>query len=68
MDSAPPPGDTTQAGRFETGATTARRARRDDSPALHVDAAGHAVSPDEVDTWIDSLDTDHELPARGAGL
>jgi predicted transcriptional regulator len=26
-------------------------------------AAGHVVSSEEVDGWIDSLDTDHELPA-----
>jgi predicted transcriptional regulator len=31
-------------------------------------AAGRVVSAEEVDAWIDSLDTDHELPAAHSGL
>jgi predicted transcriptional regulator len=30
-------------------------------------AAGRVVSSEAVDTWIDSLDTDHELPAPRPG-
>jgi predicted transcriptional regulator len=30
-------------------------------------AAGRVVSSEEVDAWIDSLDTDHELPAPRSG-
>jgi len=30
-------------------------------------AAGRVVSSEEVDTWIDSLDTDRELPAPRSG-
>jgi predicted transcriptional regulator len=30
-------------------------------------AAGRVVSSDEVDAWIDSLDTDRELPAPRFG-
>lgn len=29
--------------------------------------AGRVVSSDAVDAWIDSLDTDHELPPPRAG-
>jgi predicted transcriptional regulator len=30
-------------------------------------AAGRTVSEEEVDAWIDSLGTDHELPAPRSG-
>lgn len=30
-------------------------------------ASGRVVSSEEVDAWIDSLDTDHELPAPRSG-
>lgn len=30
-------------------------------------AAGRIVSSEEVDAWIDSLDTDHELPPPRSG-
>ncbi len=30
-------------------------------------AAGQTVSEEQVDAWIDSLGTDHELPAPRAG-
>jgi predicted transcriptional regulator len=30
-------------------------------------AAGRMVSSEEVDAWIDSLDTNHELPAPRSG-
>jgi predicted transcriptional regulator len=30
-------------------------------------AAGRVVSSEAVDAWIDSLDTDHELPAPRPG-
>jgi predicted transcriptional regulator len=30
-------------------------------------AAGRVVSSEQVDAWIDSLGTDHELPAPRAG-
>ena len=30
-------------------------------------AAGRVVSSEDVDAWIDSLDTDHELPPPRSG-
>jgi len=35
--------------------------------ALASVAAGRVVSSEAVDAWIDSLDTDHELPVPYAG-
>jgi predicted transcriptional regulator len=65
MDTAPRPDDGIPATPSETGAERARRlaweaemiaeARADLNAGLYVDAA-------EVDAWIDSIGTDHELP------
>ena len=35
-------------------------------PALNDIAAGRIVSTDKVDAWLDSWDTDHELPTPRA--
>ena len=70
MDTAPRPNDSTQAARIETEAAKQRRLAREAemiAKARASAAAGRAVSSEEVDAWIDSLDTDHELPAPRSG-
>jgi hypothetical protein len=66
MDTAPLPGDNARAGSPETEAERRSRiaweadriaeARAEIDAGLFVDAA-------EIDAWIDSIGTDHELPA-----
>lgn len=66
MDTAPRPNDNAPAARFETEAEKQRRLAWEAemiAEARASAAAGHVVSSKEVDAWIDSLDTDHELPA-----
>jgi len=70
MDTAPPPGDNAPAGRFETETAKRRRLACEAemiAAARASAAAGRVVSSEEVDAWIDSLDTDHELPAPRSG-
>jgi hypothetical protein len=65
MDTAPRSGDSTQAARPETDAERQRRlaweaemiaeARAELDAGLYVDAA-------DIDAWINSIGTDHELP------
>lgn len=65
MDTAPLPGDNARVGSPETEAERQRRiaweadriaeARAELDAGLFVDAA-------EIDEWIDSIGTDHELP------
>jgi predicted transcriptional regulator len=65
MDTAPPPGDGTQAARLETEAERQRRLAWEAEMIAEADAeieAGLFVEEAEVDAWIDSLGTDHELP------
>lgn len=50
----------------ETAAEMARRIAWEAeriAEALASAAAGRVIPSEEVDAWIDSLDTDHELPA-----
>ena len=64
MDTAPPPGDNTAAG-FETEADRQRRLAWEAAMIAEADAEIEAVlyvDADEVDAWIDSIGTDHELP------
>jgi predicted transcriptional regulator len=54
----------------ETAAERQRRIAYEAEMIAEADAdfaAGHTVSEEEVDAWIDSLDTDHELPIPYAG-
>jgi predicted transcriptional regulator len=60
MDTTPLP-----AARLQTEAGRRRRLAREAemiAEARASAAAGRVVSSQEVDAWIDSLDTDHELP------
>jgi predicted transcriptional regulator len=36
--------------------------------ALEEAAAGKTVSSEQIDAWVDSLGTDHELPSPRSGL
>jgi hypothetical protein len=70
MDTAPRPGDRADTRSPETGADQRRRLAREAkmiAEARASAAAGRVVSSEEVDAWIDSLDTDHELPAPRSG-
>jgi hypothetical protein len=63
---SPAPYDRADVPRLE--AEVRRQRQRTPDAAMIAEArapasAGHAVSSEEVDAWIDSLDTDHELPA-----
>jgi predicted transcriptional regulator len=65
MDTVQPPGDSTQAARRETEAERQTRLVREAEMIAEADAeieAGFYVDSDEVDAWIDSIGTDHELP------
>jgi predicted transcriptional regulator len=65
MDTAPRPGDSTQAGRPETEAETQRRLAWEAEMIAEADAeidAGLYVDAADIDTWINSIGTDHELP------
>jgi predicted transcriptional regulator len=62
MDTAPRPGDSAQ---FESSADKRRRLAREAellAEARAEIAAGLSVDAAEVDAWIDSLGTGHELP------
>ena len=67
MDSVDPaPNDRADAPRPETETERQRRLAWEAeriAEARASAAAGRVVSSEEVDAWIDSLDTDHELPA-----
>ena len=70
MDTAPRPTDRTQTARFETEAERQGRLAREAeliAKARASAAAGRVVSSEEVDAWIDSLDTDNELPPPHSG-
>ena len=65
MDTGPPTGDNAPATRLQTEADSQRRLAHEAemiAEARASAAAGRVVSSQEVDAWIDSLDTDHELP------
>jgi predicted transcriptional regulator len=70
MDTAPRPGDRADILSPETEAEQRRRLAREAkmiAEARASAAAGRVVSSEQVDAWIDSLDTDHELPAPRSG-
>jgi predicted transcriptional regulator len=70
MDTAPRPGDCADTLSPETQAEQRRRLAREAkmiAEARASAAAGRVVSSEQVDAWIDSLDTDHELPAPRSG-
>ena len=70
MDTTPHPTGRTRAARFEPEAARQHRLAEEAemiAKARASAAAGHLVSSEEVDAWIDSLDTDHELPAPRSG-
>jgi predicted transcriptional regulator len=63
---SPAPHDRADVPRLE--AEVRRQRQRTPDAAMIAEArapasAGHVVSSEEVDAWIDSLDMDHELPA-----
>jgi predicted transcriptional regulator len=70
MDTTAPRGDRTAAARLDHAAHERRRLAREAemiAEARASAAAGRVVPSGEVDAWIDSLDTDHELPAPRSG-
>ena len=65
MDTVPRPDDGTPAPRPETEAERQRRLAWEAEMIAEADAeieAGLFVEEAEVDAWIDSIGTDHELP------
>ena len=65
MDTAPLPGDSAPAAGSETETERQRRLAWEAEMIAEADAeieAGLYVDSDEVDAWIDSIGTDHELP------
>lgn len=65
MDTVPRPGDSAPTARCETAAEKQRRLAREAellAEARAEIAAGLVVDSAEVDAWIDSIGTDHELP------
>ncbi len=70
MDTTQVPGDSTQTARSETESEKQRRLAREAAMIAEARAsvaAGRVVSSEEVDAWIDSLDTEQELPAPRSG-
>jgi predicted transcriptional regulator len=62
--------DTGQTLPAETGADQKRRHAREAESIARARAsaaAGRIVSSEAVDAWIDSIDTDHQLPAPRSG-
>jgi predicted transcriptional regulator len=70
MDNAPIPEGTTQTACSETAAEKRRRlaweAERLAEACADV-AAGRLVDSEEVDAWMDSIGTEHELPVPYSG-
>lgn len=66
MDTVPiPPDDSTQDAHLESQAEQKRRIAWEAERIAKADAsiaAGLYVDADEIDAWIDSIGTDHELP------
>jgi predicted transcriptional regulator len=65
MDTAPLPGNTARIARSESAAENQRRFAREAEMIAEARAeldAGLFVDSAEVDAWIDSIGTDHELP------
>jgi predicted transcriptional regulator len=70
MDNAPSPGGTAQTPCAETAAEKRRRlaweAERLTEAYADI-AAGRLVDSEDVDAWIDSVGTEHELPVPYSG-
>jgi predicted transcriptional regulator len=65
MDNAPLPDGDVQPARVETEAERQRRLAWEAEMIAEADteiAAGLVIEEADVDAWIDSLGTDHELP------
>jgi predicted transcriptional regulator len=65
MDDAPLPDDTMQADRRESATEKRRRLAREAEMIAEARAelqAGLFVDGDEVEAWLDSIGTGHELP------
>ncbi len=65
MDTAPRPNDSAEAARPENEAAKRRRLAWEAEMIAEADAdiaAGRLIDEAEVDAWIDSIGTDHELP------
>jgi hypothetical protein len=65
MDNAPLPDDRAPANRIESAEEEQRRLAWEAERIAEADAeieAGLYVDADEIDAWIDSIGTDHELP------
>jgi hypothetical protein len=70
MDTAPLPAGSAPVSRAETEADRQRRLAWEATMIAEADAdiaAGRLVDAAEVDAWIDSLGTDHELPVPYSG-
>ncbi len=70
MNTAPIPDDNTPTARFESAAEQQRRLAWEAEMIAEADAdiaAGRLVDEAEVDAWIDSIGTDHELPVPYSG-
>jgi predicted transcriptional regulator len=65
MDTVPLPADSTHAAHPETEAERQSRLAWESEGIAAADAslaAGLYVDADDIDAWIDSIGTDHELP------
>lgn len=70
MDTTPRAGDTADTSGSETEVERRQRLAWETemiAEARASVAAGRVVSSEEVDAWIDSLDTDHERPPPRSG-
>ncbi len=70
MDTVPLPDDRTPDARVETEAEKQRRLAWEAEMIAEADAdiaAGRLVDSAEIDAWIDSIGTDHELPPPRSG-
>ena len=70
MDTAPRPADSASAARLETEAERQRRLAWEAEMIAEADAdiaAGRLIDAAEIDAWIDSIGTDHELPPPRSG-
>jgi predicted transcriptional regulator len=70
MDTSPPAGDRADAVTSDTEAETQRRLAWEAEMIAEADAdiaAGRLIDEAEIDAWIDSPDTHHNLPTRRSG-
>ena len=65
MDNVPRPDDAAQADRGESAEAQRQRLEWEAAMIAEADAsiaAGRLIDASEIDAWIDSIGTDHELP------